>query len=48
MVFENQAMIDKTVIFMNNVAATQELAARNEAMWENVSSLSSRATGVKQ
>eukprot|EP00903_Cladosiphon_okamuranus_P008285 g7974.t1 len=30
---ENQAVVDKSVIFMNNVAAVQELAERNEAMW---------------
>ncbi|CAM9476678.1 unnamed protein product [Ectocarpus sp. 8 AP-2014] len=29
---ENQAVVDKSVIFMNNVAAVQELAERNEAM----------------
>ncbi|CAM9875822.1 unnamed protein product [Scytosiphon promiscuus] len=32
-ILENQAVIDKTVIFMNNVAAVQELVERNEAMW---------------
>eukprot|EP00752_Nemacystus_decipiens_P007451 g6660.t1 len=31
-VLENQAVVDKSVIFMNNVAAVQELAERNEAM----------------
>lgn len=35
-ILENQAVVDKSVIFMNNVAAVQELAARNEAMWEQV------------
>ncbi|CAN0285935.1 unnamed protein product, partial [Ascophyllum nodosum] len=32
-VIENQAIVDKTAIFMNNVGATQELARRNEEMW---------------
>lgn len=30
-------MVDKNVIFMNNVGATQELARRNDAMWKQVS-----------
>lgn len=34
---ENQAVVDKSVIFMNNVAAVQELAERSEAMWAQVS-----------
>lgn len=36
-VLEKQAVVDKGVIFMNNVAATQELAKRNEVMWAQVS-----------
>lgn len=33
---ENTAVVDKTVIFMNNVGATQELARRTEQLWEQV------------
>lgn len=33
---ENTAVVDKTVIFMHNVGATQELARRNEKLWEQV------------
>ena len=39
MILENQAVVDKGVIFMNNVAATQELARRNELMWAQVSTV---------
>lgn len=35
-ILENQAVVDKGVIFMNNVAAVQELAVRNEEMWTQV------------
>lgn len=39
-------MVDKSVIFMNNVAAVQELAERNEAMWAQVSTcIDTRNTG---
>ncbi|CAM9102408.1 unnamed protein product [Hapterophycus canaliculatus] len=36
-ILERQAVIDKTVIFMNNVAAVQELVQRNDAMWAQAS-----------
>lgn len=33
---ENTAVVDKTVIFMHNVGATQELAKRNDKLLEQV------------
>lgn len=34
---EGQAVVDRAVVFMHNVGATQELANRSDAMWKQAS-----------